>query len=585
MAITIKTGKEARAEILSGVTQLNQVVSSTMGPAGRWLLFRHGNMIVLTKDGVTAANEVNLPGVYESMGADRMKGAARQAVNEAGDGTTTAVLLGHAILEAGCEAIAAGAEPVKLTRGIDRARKALVGDYDQAKRKFSGGILETLAIPCTPELAFQAARISANGDEEIAKVVSKTVLKVGADGDVTFNKSFTQHHDVEFQEGLGFDSGWAHPVFINDPQRNRAILNNVLVLVLNRHLNTADEAYNITRKALMRAEREETGDNEPFSILIIADEFTPEALQELVRQRSPAVMDKSGKNIGGLGINIVAVRAPLFKDARRDLLEDICLITGATRIENQQGKDYESIAPSWFGIAQQVTSTQSRTTITAGPADPLYKTNVIEPYLARLKAVSEDTSLRPDQTSGLKARIAALTGGVAVIKIGGTSDNEVEKLRFQVEDALHATRAAVSEGVVPGGGSALLFAREAAQSPDDGFFDEDEETGYNLLLDCLQKPILQIASNAGFPVEQTLAQVQEANSGPASNDRNGFDASNGTFPPDMFEAGIVDPLRVVRASLNAAASEACLLLLTEVVLGQIPQDEPKQMTGTVPGRR
>ena len=588
MPITIKTGKEARAEILSGATQLNQVVSSSLGPAGRWTLFRHGNMVVLSKDGVTLANEVNLPGVYESMGADRLKGAARQAVNEAGDGTTTAVLLAHAILEAGHKAIEAGAEPVKLTKGIDRARKALVGDYDQKERKFSGGILETLAIPCTPELAFQAARISANGDDSIAKVVADTVLKVGAEGDVTFSKSFSQHHEVEFQEGLGFNSGWAHPIFINDPQRNRALLSNVLVLVLNRHLNTADEVMNIMRKAATRAAKEESGDNSPFAILIIADEFTPEALRQLVMHRQPAQIDpRTGKNIGGDGLNIVAVRAPLFKDARRDLLDDICLLTKATRIENPAGKSYENLSASSFGLAQQVTVTQSRTTITAGLADLEYRNSTIEPYLARLKAIGEDTSLRPDQVSNLKQRIAALTGGVAVIKIGGTSDNEVEKLRFQVEDALHATRAAVSEGVVPGGGSALLFAREAAVDVKEADLLEstDESNGYLLLLDCLKKPIQQIASNAGYDGVEIAHQVQKENQGPAANDRNGFDASTGLYPADMFEAGIVDPLRVVRSSLNAAASEACLLLLTEVVLGAIPEAPQQQMSGTVQGRR
>ena len=433
MAITIKTGKEARAEILSGATQLNQVVSSSLGPAGRWTLFRHGNMVVLSKDGVTLANEVNLPGVYESMGADRLKGAARQAVDEAGDGTTTAVLLGHAILEAGHKAIEDGAEPVKLTRGIERARKVIVGDFDQKKRKFIGGILESFAIPCTPELAFQAARISANGDDAIAKVVSEVVLKVGVDGDVTISNSYSTDHAVEFQEGLSFNSGWAHPVFINEPERNRAVLDNVLVLALNRHLNTADEVMNIMRKALTRATREETGDNQPFAILIIADEFTPEALRQLVVHRQPAQIDpRTGKNVGGDGLNIVAVRAPLFKDARRDLLEDLCLLTKAKRIEDPQGKNYENLSPSVFGIAERVTVTQQRTIVTAGTSESVYRTNVIEPYLARLRAMSEDTSLRADEISTLKSRLAALTGGVAVIKVGGTSINDVEKLKFQV---------------------------------------------------------------------------------------------------------------------------------------------------------
>jgi chaperonin GroEL len=586
MPITMKTGKEARAEILSGVKQLNDAVSATLGPAGRWILFRHGPMIVLTKDGVTVAGEINLPGTYESMGADRMKGAARQAVNEAGDGTTTAILLGHAIYEAGCKAIDADAEPVKLTRGIQRACKAIVGEYDPKKKKFSGGILQTLSIPCTPELAFQAARISANGDEAIAKVVSDVVLKVGVDGDVSFNRSFSQSHEMEFQEGLGFNSGWAHPVFINEPQRNQAVLKNALVLVLNRHLNTADEVMNLMRKAATYAAKHDSGDNEPFSVLIIADEFTPEALRQLVLHRQPAMLNAQGKNIGGDGLNVVAVRAPLYKDDRRDLLDDICLLTKATRIENPQGKAYESLSYSVFGVAEQVTATQSRTTITAGPADDEYRRTVIDPCLERLKAIAEDTSLRPDQVSNLKGRIAALTGGVAVIKIGGTSDNEIEKLKFQVEDALHATRAAVSEGVVPGGGSALLFARGLAVDPEDLDGPDDEQQGYNLLVTLLSRPLQQIASNAGYDGLEVSGHVVAYDGAKShASFKGGFDASTGTHVPDMFAAGIVDPLRVVRASLNAAASEACLLLLTEVVLGQIPEEAPKQITGQIPGRR
>ena len=586
MPITMKTGKEARAEILSGITQLNRAVSSSLGPAGRWSLFRHGPMVVLTKDGVTIANEINLPGTYESMGADRMKGAARQAVNESGDGTTTAVLLGHAIYEAGCKAIDAEAEPVKLTRGIQRAVKAIVGDYDPAKKKFSGGILETLAIPCTPELAFQAARISANGDDAIAKAVSEVVLKVGVDGDVTIANSFSQEHSVEFQEGMSFNSGWAHPVFINEPERNRAAMDNVLVLVLNRQLNTAKEVMNLMKKAAVRAEREKSGDNKPFAVLIIADEFTPEALKQLVHHRSPAVLDQQGRNIGGDGITLLAVRAPLFKDARRDLLDDLCLLTEATRIENEQGKDYDQVSASVFGIAERVTSTQSKTIVTAGKSDDDYRTKTIEPYLARLKAMSEDTSLRPDQVSNLKSRLAALTGGVAVIKVGGTSVNDVEKLKFQVEDAIHATRAAVSDGVVPGGGSALLFARGLAGTAEDADESDDEQSGYNLLISVLSRPLIQIAANAGYDGPTTLDRVITRDGAMTHQyGKSGFDAATGLYPADMFAAGIVDPLRVVRSSLNAAASEACLLLLTEVVLGQIPEEAPKQMSGAIPGYR
>lgn len=613
MAIQMKIGPEGRAAILEGAFQLNAAVSSSLGPAGRWTLFRHGNMVVLTKDGVTIAGEINLPDVFESMGADRLKGAARQAVNEAGDGTTTAVLLGHAILEAGCNAIDAGSEPVKLTKGILRAVRAIVGDFDTEKKKFSGGILQTFAIDCTPELAFEAARISANGDEAIAKAVSEVVLKVGVDGDITIDNSMSTQHVIEFQDGLGFKSGWAHPGFVNDAYRNRTVFEKPMVLVINRQISTATEVVNIMKKAAAKAQ----SSNVPFSLVLIADDFTPEALGQLLHHRMPQQMK-------GDGLDVVAIRAPLWKDARRDVLDDICMLTNGTRIENPQGKALDQISSSSIGFAGKVIITQTRTTITAGEDEDGYRTQVIEPYLARLTAQSEDTSLRPDEVSNLKSRLAALTGGVAVIKVGGTSVNDVEKLKFQVEDAIHATRAAVAEGVVPGGGSALLFAQEALHDPNDLYFipgrlipanrepaswwqrllcwmglhepmplkvpepwgneRSDEVIGFRLLLDCLDMPIRKIASNAGYG-DEVLAKVRKANQGSAANDRNGFDASTGLYPSDMFEAGIVDPLRVVRSSLNAAASEACLLLLTEVVLGKLPEEAPKQMTGMVGGQR
>ena len=487
MSITMKTGQEARAEILSGVTQLNQAVSSSLGPAGRWTLFRHGPMVVLTKDGVTIANEINLPGIYESMGADRMKGAARQAVDASGDGTTTAVLLGHAIYEAGCKAIEAGAEPVKLTRGIQNAVKVIVGEQDPATKKFSGGLLESLAIPCTPELAFQAARISANGDDAIAKAVSEVVLKVGVDGDVTIANSFSQEHGVEFQEGMGITTGLVHPGFVNDAYRNRTVLEKAMVLVINRQISTAVEVVNIMKKAASKSK----ADNTPFALLVIADEYTPEALAQFLHHRKPS-------NLGGDGLEVAIVRAPLWKDDRRDLLDDICLLTRGQRVENPQGKALDQLSVNAFGAAERVIVTQSRTTITAREDEDAeeYRETTIAPYLARLTTMAQDSSLRHDQVANLKTRLAALTGGVAVIKVGGTSVNDVEKLKFQVEDAIHATRAAVSDGVVPGGGSALLFASNAAFTPED---DEEgdplnhEEMGAQLLFQILDKPMFKIA--------------------------------------------------------------------------------------------
>lgn len=571
MANTQQYGAEARAALLAGVTKLNRAVSVTLGPAGRTVLFRHMGMVISTKDGVTVAREINLSDPYESIGADLVKAAAGQTVDEAGDGTTTATLLTHAIFEAGCKAIDEGAEPVQLVKGIDRAVTAIVGEYDAKAKKFKGGILETFAVPCTPELAFNAARISSNGDDAIARVIADTVLRVGVEGDIQIGDSFSHEHTVDFAEGMGIQSGMAHPYFTNDP-RNRTVLEGVQVLVINRRISTATEVVNLLTAAAKRCKR----DNLAMSLLVIADDFDPEALGQLIHHRKP-------KQQGGDGLNVLAVRAPLWKDARRDILEDICLITGATRIENPVGKAYDSLSVNVFGLADRVVSTLNRTTISAGAGDDEEKKAAIADYLSSLKVVIDDVSLRPDQIDAAKSRYAALTGGVAVIKVGGTSANAVTETKFRVEDALHACRAAVSDGVVPGGGSALLFA---AHLMDRLLVDEPEEIqkGASIVSRAIWGPICQIAENAGYTdkVIEGLVILR----GKISEDLNrnpnhvGFDASTGLYVEDMIATGIVDPLRVVRAALNAAASAAgSILLKTEAVIAHDAANTAPQIPG------
>lgn len=553
-------GAEARQLMLKGIEKLNRAVSVTLGPAGRTVLFRHMGALISTKDGVTVAHEVSLADPIESIGADLVKGAARQTVDEAGDGTTTATLLSYAIYKKGVETLQSGhAEPVKLVRGIEKAVKLIVGDYDAKAKKFSGGILEQFAVPCSEELAFNAAKISANGDEAVARVVSQAVLKVGVDGALTIGNSNSQEHILETVDGIQIDSGFTHPYFITDPQRNRVAYDNVTVVLINRRISTAKEAESILEHAIKASQAR----GRAVSILILCDDIDNEALALIVKNR---VKTDSPQ------IPVVVVRTPLWGDARRDLLEDIAVLTEAKRIESPKGKHYEGLSASDFGVAARVVVTGSKTIITAQPMTDDYKAKKFDPHVAQLKATIADESMRPDQIDAAKKRYANVTGGVAVIKVGGTSANSVEETKFRVEDAIHATRAAVSDGVVPGGGSALLFAgKKAFSSPHDPTESKDELLGFNILLDVLEEPMKQIAKNAGFDGKEIVDQVLEHLEELGAN-RNGFNAADGEYLDDMIAEGIVDPLRVVRAALNAAGSVAATTLLkTECVLGHDPE--------------
>jgi chaperonin GroEL len=559
MSNTQLYGKDARLALLAGATKLNKAVAVTLGPAGRWNLFRHMGLVISTKDGVTVAKEIQLSDPFESQGADLIKSAAGQTVNEAGDGTTTAVLLTHAIFKAGCDAIDAGAEPVQLVKGIERAKTIIVGDYDAKSHKFTGGLLESMSVPCSPELAFQAAKISANGDEAVAKVVSDAILTIGVDGALTIGDSHSPEHVLEVVEGMQINAGYAHPYFITDVQRNRAAYDNVTVCLIDRRVSSANEATGIMAAAIKASAKHQRA----LAILLIVADIDPEALQHILKnklkQESP--------------IPIVVVRAPLWGDARRDLFEDIGILSGAKRIEGPQGKDYDQLSINDMGFLERVVVTASKTIITAPDQSQFYMENKLSPYLDKIKTLIDDESLRPDERDAAKGRLAALTGGVAVIKVGGTSADAVQETKFRVEDAIHATRAAVSEGVVPGGGSALLFSMLTTVGTPSLALTSSESKGEDLLFGILSRPMRQIAENAGLDGESIVALVSENwNQG---NVLCGFDAATGSLISDMIVRGIVDPLRVVRSALNAACSAAAVLLKTEAIIADEPQEVKK----------
>jgi len=555
--ITLK-GHAARTALLRGITELNDMVKITLGPAGRNVLFNAGNQIISTKDGVTVAREMVLSDPFESYGAEVAKSVAAQAVDQAGDGTTTATLLIQAIFAGGVEAIEKGAEPVQVIAGIREAAKAIVGTYHEKSKLFQGGILEQFKVETTPELAFHVAKISANGDADIAKVVAEAVLRVGVDGAISIGTAQSTNHQLEMVEGLQLDSGLAHPFFVNDSHRNRAVYDNCLVFISDRRLSTQAEAMKIMEKAINVSNKDE----KPFALLIIANDIDPEALGTLVGNRV--------KN----NVNVVAVTSPAWGPARRDLMEDIALVTKGERIDGTKGDNYAQLSGSAFGHAARVVVTQQKTVITGLPMDEYDRKKNFDPYVARVRALSEDITLHPADQDRAKQRLAALTGGVAVVKVGGNSGGEVKERGFRVEDAIHATRAAVADGIVPGGGSALAFAhlKLGKNWPTDRDEFSGKQEGEFIVAEAITQPLLQIARNAGIvDPEGVLTRVTFPLDGEGDQFKGGFDASRGEYVEDMIAAGIVDPLKVVRCALNAAASAAAQLLLTEGIIALAPE--------------
>jgi chaperonin GroEL len=579
MPKVIAFGQEAREAVLAGMSKVNDAVKTTMGPAGRTVLFEHFKSTIATKDGVTVAREIELDDPLEALGARMIQNAARQAVEQAGDGTTAATLLTYSIFKLGSEAIAHGNDPVAVVKGIREAAQFVVGDYDEKAKTFAGGALETLAVKATPELLEHVATISANGDKEIADVVARAVQAVGAEGAISIGSAQAQHHSVEFAEGLQLDCTLTHPIFLNDPQRNRAVYDDVGIVVLDRRLSTQHEAHNIATRSIAALQQK----GEPAHLLIIANDVDEEALRYYVTNRVQS------------GVSVVVVRSPGWGDSRRELLDDLCLITSATRIDAPLGKDYDGLYGKHMGMAARVLVTPQRTTITARPMSDMYRSSVFNPYVERLRAAAGDQAQRPDEIDRLKNRIAGLTGGVAVIKVGGTSADDVSEKKFRVEDAIHATRAALLDGVVPGAGIALRKCAEMMKNQKGSFLIDAGSVeskvdlrskilapgtltpvsgkvpdaimrlpmveGWSVVNEAIKQPLRQILKNASLEYLEDELETSTY---------EGINVSTGEMVEDMIDAGIVDPLRVVRCSLNAAASAAAVSLLTECAIAEAP---------------
>lgn len=533
----VKFGDDARQLIAKGVNALTDAVAVTMGSNGRNVLIQRSfggpNM---TKDGVTVAKEINFSNPHENMGAEAVKSVASQTSDEAGDGTTTATVLARAIFVEGLRAVVAGINPMGIKRGIDKATNAVV----DALRKLSRDCKDSTSIK-------QVGTISANADETIGKLISEAMEKVGKEGVITVEEGNSFLDELSVVEGMQFDRGYISPYFINNQQNMSCELENPYILLVDKKIANIREMLPIL-EGVAKAGR---------ALLIIAEDVEGEALATLVVN-----------TIRGI-VKVCAVKAPGFGDRRKAMLQDIAVLTGANVISEEVGLTLENAKLTDLGTAKRVVSTKENTTIIDGAGKPAD----IQARVKQIVAQKEETTSDYDREK-LQERIAKLSGGVAVIKVGAASELEMKEKKARVEDALHATRAAVEEGVVPGGGVALLRAMQDIKPVKD--ITEAEKVGFDILRRALEAPLRTIVSNAGAEASVVLNKVLEGKG------NFGYNAASGEYS-DMVEMGIIDPTKVTRTALQKAASVAGLLLTTECMIADLPKKEEHSHGGGAGG--
>ncbi|MBB56124.1 MAG: chaperonin GroEL [Rhodospirillaceae bacterium] len=531
----VKFGTDARAKMLLGVDILADAVKVTLGPKGR-------NVVIdkafgaprITKDGVTVAKEIELSDKFENMGAQMVREVASKTNDMAGDGTTTATVLAQAIVREGAKAVAAGMNPMDLKRGIDLAVDAVVKDIAKRAKK----------IKTSSEVA-QVGTISANGDKEVGEMIAAAMEKVGNEGVITVEEAKGLTTELEVVEGMQFDRGYLSPYFVTNSEKMVCELENPMILLHEKKLSNLQAMLPVLEQVVQSSR----------PLLIIAEDVEGEALATLVVNKLRG------------GLKVAAVKAPGFGDRRKAMLEDIAILTGGTVISEDTGIKLESVTLAMLGQAKNVTINKDETTIVDGAG----KKKEIEGRCAQIRQQVENTSSDYDREK-LQERLAKLAGGVAVISVGGASEVEVKEKKDRVDDAMHATRAAVEEGVVPGGGSALLYATHALKKMEGA--NHDQTVGIDIVRRALTAPCRQIVDNAGEDGAVIVGKMME------SKDHNwGFDAQNGEFC-DLVKAGIIDPAKVVRSALQDAASVAGLLVTTEAMIADKP--EPKGQGGGMP---
>ncbi|OOF29783.1 chaperonin GroEL [Salinivibrio proteolyticus] len=523
----VKFSDDARAKMLEGVNVLADAVKVTLGPKGRnVVLDKSFGAPTITKDGVSVAREIELEDKFQNMGAQMVKEVASQANDAAGDGTTTATVLAQSIVNEGLKAVAAGMNPMDLKRGIDKAVVAAVEE------------LKKLSSPCSTSNAIaQVGTISANSDETVGKIIAEAMDKVGRDGVITVEEGQSLQDELSVVEGMQFDRGYLSPYFINNQEAGNVELDNPFILLIDKKVSNIRELLP-TLEAVSKASR---------PLLIIAEDVEGEALATLVVN-----------NMRGI-VKVAAVKAPGFGDRRKAMLQDIATLTAGTVISEEIGMELEKVTLEDLGQAKRVTVTKDNTTIIDGVGEQAS----IEARVAQIRQQIEETSSDYDKEK-LQERVAKLAGGVAVIKVGAATEVEMKEKKDRVEDALHATRAAVEEGVVAGGGVALI--RAASKVGELKGDNEEQNVGIRVALRAMEAPIRQIATNAGD--EDSVV----ANNVKAGDGNYGYNAATGEYG-DMIEMGILDPTKVTRSALQFAASVAGLMITTEAMVTDLPQKD------------
>ena len=523
----VKFGEDARVKMLAGVNILANAVKVTLGPKGRnVVLDKSFGAPLITKDGVSVAKEIELEDKFENMGAQMVKEVASKANDEAGDGTTTATVLAQSIVNEGLKAVAAGMNPMDLKRGIDKAVIAAVEE------------LKALSQPCADSKAIaQVGTISANSDSEIGQIIADAMDKVGKEGVITVEEGQALQNELDVVEGMQFDRGYLSPYFINKPENGTVELENPFILLVDKKISNIRELLG-TLEGVAKAGK---------PLLIIAEDVEGEALATLVVN-----------NMRGI-VKVAAVKAPGFGDRRKAMLQDIAILTNGTVISEEIGMELEKATLEDLGQAKRVVINKDNTTIIDGVGDE----EAIKGRVAQIRGQIEETTSDYDKEK-LQERLAKLAGGVAVIKVGAATEVEMKEKKARVEDALHATRAAVEEGVVPGGGVALV--RVAAKIAELTGENEDQNHGVKVALRAMEAPLRQIVTNAGEEASVVVSKVKEGGA------NFGYNAANDTYG-DMLEAGILDPTKVTRSALQFAASVAGLMITTECMVTEIPKDD------------
>jgi chaperonin GroEL len=527
MAKNIVYSDAARNELLAGVTKLADAVRVTMGPKGRnVLLQRSFGAPHITKDGVSVAKEIELKDPVENMGAQLVKEVASKTADEAGDGTTTATVLAHAIFKEGLKYITAGANPVAVKRGMDKAVEAIIAQLKKMSKPVEN-----------KEQIAQVATISANNDKKIGELIAEAMDKVGKDGVITVEEGKSLQDELEVVEGMQFDRGYLSPYFVTNPDKMVAEYEDAYILLYDKKISNMKDLLPLLEQMVQAG-------NKP--LLIIAEDVEGEALATLVVNKLRGVL------------NVVAVKAPGFGDRRKAMLQDIAILTGGQVISEELGRTLESATLQDLGQAGRIVVDKENTTIVDGKGDKAS----IEARINQIKKEIEETTSDYDREK-LQERLAKLSGGVAVIKVGAATETEMKEKKDRVDDALSATKAAVEEGIVIGGGAAILKAAKKAEIES---VDADEQIGIDIIKKAVKAPIKQIAANAGYEPGVVALTVEEA------DDETGFNAATGEYV-NMFEAGIIDPAKVERIALQNATSVSGLLLTTEAAVTEEPKDE------------